>query len=64
MTKSGQSELERPIAIRPTSETVMYPYYAQARPTAPQGLLMHFSKYGLVLSGQLYQAGSQEAGML
>ena len=33
MTKSGQSELERPIAIRPTSETVMYPYYAQACPT-------------------------------
>lgn len=32
VTKSGQSELERPIAIRPTSETVMYPYYAQARP--------------------------------
>ncbi len=30
MTKSGSSELDRPIAIRPTSETVMYPYYAQA----------------------------------
>ena len=29
MTKSGKSDLERPIAIRPTSETVMYPYYAQ-----------------------------------
>ncbi|DBA82977.1 TPA: hypothetical protein ACH3X1_006755 [Trebouxia sp. C0004] len=29
VTKSGDSELERPIAIRPTSETVMYPYYAQ-----------------------------------
>ncbi|KAK9836198.1 hypothetical protein WJX81_008140 [Elliptochloris bilobata] len=29
VTKSGTSELERPIAIRPTSETVMYPYYAQ-----------------------------------
>ncbi|CAL8472084.1 g11626 [Coccomyxa elongata] len=29
VTKSGQSELDRPIAIRPTSETVMYPYYAQ-----------------------------------
>ena len=26
---SGQSELEVPIAIRPTSETVMYPYYAK-----------------------------------
>lgn len=29
MTRAGKSELERPIAIRPTSETVMYPYYAQ-----------------------------------
>ena len=29
VTRSGSSELERPIAIRPTSETVMYPYYAQ-----------------------------------
>eukprot|EP00884_Botryococcus_braunii_P010190 jgi/Botrbrau1/19172/Bobra.0077s0081.1 len=29
VTKSGKSDLERPIAIRPTSETVMYPYYAQ-----------------------------------
>ncbi|KAI7837371.1 hypothetical protein COHA_008810 [Chlorella ohadii] len=29
VTKSGSSELDRPIAIRPTSETVMYPYYAQ-----------------------------------
>jgi prolyl-tRNA synthetase len=26
---SGQSDLEEPIAIRPTSETVMYPYYAK-----------------------------------
>lgn len=29
VTKSGSSEMDRPIAIRPTSETVMYPYYAQ-----------------------------------
>lgn len=29
MTKSGQSELAEPIAIRPTSETVMYPSYAR-----------------------------------
>ena len=29
VTRSGSSELDRPIAIRPTSETVMYPYYAQ-----------------------------------
>ena len=31
VTKSGDSEMERPIAIRPTSETVMYPYYAQVQ---------------------------------
>ena len=29
VTKAGQSDLEEPIAIRPTSETVMYPYYAK-----------------------------------
>ncbi|GAB4843682.1 hypothetical protein Ancab_013646 [Ancistrocladus abbreviatus] len=29
VTKSGQSELEVPIAIRPTSETVMYPYFSK-----------------------------------
>lgn len=29
VTKNGNSILDRPIAIRPTSETVMYPYYAQ-----------------------------------
>ena len=29
MTRSGQSELAEPIAIRPTSETVMYPSYAR-----------------------------------
>lgn len=28
VTRSGESELEVPIAIRPTSETVMYPMYA------------------------------------
>ena len=27
MTRAGQSELAEPIAIRPTSETVMYPSY-------------------------------------
>lgn len=27
VTKSGQSELKEPIAIRPTSETIMYPAY-------------------------------------
>ncbi|KAH9926737.1 prolyl-tRNA synthetase [Fomitopsis serialis] len=29
VTRAGQSELEEPIAVRPTSETVMYPYYAK-----------------------------------
>ena len=29
VTKSGDSELAEPIAIRPTSETVMYPAYAK-----------------------------------
>ncbi|KAG6498372.1 hypothetical protein ZIOFF_046284 [Zingiber officinale] len=29
VTKSGHSELEVPIAIRPTSETAMYPYFSK-----------------------------------
>ncbi|KAF3929647.1 hypothetical protein ABW20_dc0109410 [Dactylellina cionopaga] len=29
VTKAGNTDLEEPIAIRPTSETVMYPYYAK-----------------------------------
>ncbi|KAI4378233.1 hypothetical protein MLD38_015742 [Melastoma candidum] len=29
VTKSGDSDLEVPIAIRPTSETVMYPFYSK-----------------------------------
>ena len=29
VTKSGQSELECPIAVRPTSETIMYPAFAK-----------------------------------
>ena len=29
VTRAGQSELEKPVAIRPTSETVMYPYYGK-----------------------------------
>ena len=29
VTKSGQSQLEEEIAIRPTSETIMYPAYAK-----------------------------------
>ncbi|KAK9088071.1 hypothetical protein Syun_030465 [Stephania yunnanensis] len=29
VTKSGKNDLEVPIAIRPTSETVMYPYYSK-----------------------------------
>ena len=29
VTRSGETELAEPIAIRPTSETVMYPAYAK-----------------------------------
>ncbi|KAF8954410.1 hypothetical protein BDZ97DRAFT_1676856 [Flammula alnicola] len=29
VTKAGNTDLEEPIAIRPTSETAMYPYYAK-----------------------------------
>jgi len=29
VTRAGSSELEEPIAVRPTSETVMYPHYAK-----------------------------------
>lgn len=29
VTKSGQSEMEQPIAIRPTSETIMYPAFSK-----------------------------------
>ncbi|KAF8157026.1 hypothetical protein B0H34DRAFT_657939 [Crassisporium funariophilum] len=29
VTRAGSSELEEPLAIRPTSETAMYPYYAK-----------------------------------
>lgn len=29
VTKSGQSELDKPIAIRPTSETIMYPAFGK-----------------------------------
>lgn len=29
VTKAGSSDLEEPVAIRPTSETVMYPYFAK-----------------------------------
>ncbi|KAK7683483.1 hypothetical protein QCA50_013317 [Cerrena zonata] len=29
VTRAGKSDLEEPIAIRPTSETAMYPYYAK-----------------------------------
>jgi prolyl-tRNA synthetase len=28
VTRAGQSDLAEPIAVRPTSETVMYPYYS------------------------------------
>lgn len=29
VTRSGNSELEEPVAVRPTSETIMYPAYAR-----------------------------------
>ncbi|KAG5481731.1 hypothetical protein CUR178_07084 [Leishmania enriettii] len=29
VTRAGDAELEQPVAVRPTSETVMYPYYAK-----------------------------------
>lgn len=29
MTRSGDSDMAEPVAIRPTSETVMYPAYAK-----------------------------------
>lgn len=29
VTRAGNTELEEPLALRPTSETVMYPYYAK-----------------------------------
>eukprot|EP00195_Chlamydomonas_chlamydogama_P010373 CAMPEP_0202894502 /NCGR_PEP_ID=MMETSP1392-20130828/3899_1 /ASSEMBLY_ACC=CAM_ASM_000868 /TAXON_ID=225041 /ORGANISM="Chlamydomonas chlamydogama, Strain SAG 11-48b" /LENGTH=539 /DNA_ID=CAMNT_0049579229 /DNA_START=202 /DNA_END=1821 /DNA_ORIENTATION=- len=29
VTKCGNTEMEKPVAIRPTSETVMYPYFSQ-----------------------------------
>ena len=29
VTKSGEADLEQPIAIRPTSETIMYPAFAR-----------------------------------
>ena len=29
VTRSGNTDLEAPIAIRPTSETVMYPFFAK-----------------------------------
>jgi len=29
VTKSGSTDLHEPIAIRPTSETIMYPSYAK-----------------------------------
>jgi prolyl-tRNA synthetase len=29
VTKGGKSNLEKPVAVRPTSETAMYPYFAR-----------------------------------
>ncbi|CAG2101046.1 unnamed protein product, partial [Medioppia subpectinata] len=52
VTKSGQSELAEPIAIRPTSETVMYPSYAKwlaepiaIRPTSETVMYPSYAKW-------------------
>ena len=29
VTKGGKSDLEKPVAVRPTSETAMYPHFAR-----------------------------------
>lgn len=29
VTRAGDKKLEQPVAVRPTSEAVMYPYYAK-----------------------------------
>ena len=47
VTKSGNTDMERPIAIRPTSETVMYPYYAQVRASYSQKLSYPRSETGI-----------------
>jgi len=54
VTKSGQTDLAQPIAIRPTSETVMYPSYAkwvQSHRDLPIKLNQWCS---VVVSGRLY----------
>ena len=59
VTRSGKTEMERPIAIRPTSETVMYPYYAQVSdlPVQCKAVACHasFSCLGKYVFGQRYQ---------
>ncbi len=58
VTKSGQSELDRPIAIRPTSETVMYPYYAQAGAHSPEIEIFKWPRVGRSLACmQNFRAG-------
>jgi len=55
VTKSGQTDLAQPIAIRPTSETVMYPSYAkwvQSHRDLPIKLNQWCS---VVVSGQLWK---------
>ena len=44
VTKSGDSELAEPIAIRPTSETVMYPAYAKWIQSYRYNLMIKYSE--------------------
>ena len=59
VTRSGQSDLAEPIAIRPTSETVMYPSYArwiQSHRDLPLKMnqVYVFSKHTLLFQGIQY----------
>ena len=47
VTKAGSSELEEPVAIRPTSETIMYPLYSQVSPLAFTIQFLHKDWRGL-----------------
>ncbi|KAL0437035.1 UNVERIFIED_CONTAM: Proline--tRNA ligase, cytoplasmic [Sesamum radiatum] len=57
VTKSGESELEMPIAIRPTSETVMYPYFSKwirGHRDLPLRLNQWCNESGVSLAGRTY----------
>ena len=42
VTRSGETELDQPIAIRPTSETIIYPYFAKKVCVCVCVCAMHF----------------------